>query len=96
MKIRISLLIYKYEKKLWDYDVRFYGAEERPDGRRRGQEAVQPGLLVARLKGYGTLSVCHGQLVARPWGDLSPHLHSLLKLCAEQRVAGKYKQGRRL
>ena len=47
---------------------------------------MQPGPLVARLKGYGTL--CQGQLVAGPWGDLSPHLHSLLKLCAEQRVAG--------
>ena len=47
---------------------------------------MQPGPLVARLRGYGTL--CQGQLVAGPWGDLSPHLHSLLKLCAEQRVAG--------
>ena len=66
--------------------MRFHGAEGRPDGRRRGQEEVQPGPLVARLRGFGTL--CEGQLVAGPWGDLSPHLHSLLKLCAEQRVAG--------
>ena len=28
-----------------------------------------------------------GQLVAGPWGDLSPHLHQLLKLFAESRVA---------
>ena len=83
---RAEKLTYEYEKKLWDYDVRFHGAEERPDGRRRGQQEVQPGPLVSRLRGYGTL--CQGQLVAGPWGDLSPHLHSLLKLCAEQRVAG--------
>ena len=83
---RAAKLTYEYEKKLWDYDVRFHGAEGRPDGRRRGQEEVQPGPLVARLRGYGTL--CQGQLVAGPWGYLSPHLHSLLKLCAEQRVAG--------
>ena len=34
---------------------------------------------------YGALS--EGQLVAGPWGDLSPHLHQLLKLFAESRVA---------
>ena len=73
----------EYEKKLWNYDTRFYGAELRPDGqrRRRRQQEPQPGPLVNRLWGYGTL--CEGQLVAGPWGDLSPHLHSLLKLCAE-------------
>ena len=83
---RAAKLTYEYEKKLWEYDVRFHGAEGRPDGRRRGQEETQPGPLVTRLRGFGTL--CEGQLVAGPWGDLSPHLHSLLKLCAEQRVAG--------
>ena len=73
----------EYEKKLWKYDTRFHGAEPRPDGqrRRRRQQEPQPGPLVNRLWGYGTL--CEGQLVAGPWGDLSPHLHSLLKLCAE-------------
>ena len=68
----------------WTYDERFHGADPRPDGRRRGQEEPQPGPLVTRLRGYGTL--CEGQLVAGPWGDLSPHLHALLKLCAELRV----------
>ena len=75
----------EYEKKLWIYDTRFHGAEPRPDGRRRGQEEPRTGPLVTRLRGYGTL--CEGQLVAGPWGDISPHLHSLLKLCAELRVA---------
>ena len=55
-----------------------------PEARRLS--SVQPGPLVARLKGYGTQ--CQGQLVAGPWRVLSPHLHSLLQLCAEQRVAG--------
>ena len=31
--------------------------------------------------------LCQGQLVAGPWGDLSPHLHQLLRLFAESRVA---------
>ena len=31
--------------------------------------------------------VVEGQLVAGPWGDLPPHLHQLLKLFAESRVA---------
>ena len=53
---------YEYKKKLWQYDVRFHGAEERPDGRRRGQHEAQPGPLVARLRGFGTL--WDGQLVA--------------------------------
>jgi hypothetical protein len=83
---RADRLTYEYEKKLWDYDVRFHGAEPRPDGRRRGQQEARPGPLVSRLRGYGLL--CQGQLVAGPWGDLSPHLHALLKICAEQRVEG--------
>ena len=82
---RAEKLLMEYEKKLWIYDTRFHGAEPRPDGRRRGQEEPQLGLLVSRLWGYGTL--CEGQLVAGPWGDLSPHLHSLFKLCEELRVA---------
>ena len=81
---RAAKLTYEYEKKLWTYDERFHGADPRPDGRRRGQEEPQPGSLVTRLRGYDTL--CEGQLVAGPWGDLSPHLHALLKLCAELRV----------
>ena len=83
---RTAKLTYEYEKKLWDYNVRFHGAEGRPDGRRRGQEEVQPGPLVERLRGFGTL--CEGQLVAGPWEDLPPQLNFPLKLCAEQRVAG--------
>ena len=31
--------------------------------------------------------LCQGQLVAGPWGDPSPHLHQLLRLFAESRVA---------
>ena len=39
---------------------------------------------MARFRGYGSLS--QGQLVAGPWGEVSPHFHCLIKLCAEQRV----------
>ena len=37
-------LTYEYEKKLWEYDSRFHGTEERPDGRRLGQLEVQRSL----------------------------------------------------
>ena len=50
-----------------------------------GQPEPVPGPLVARFRNYGGLS--EGQLVAGPRGDLSPHLHQLLKLFAESRVA---------
>ena len=43
--LRADRLTYEYEKKLWEYDSRFHGAELRPDGRRRGQQEVQPGRL---------------------------------------------------
>ena len=82
---RAEKLPAEYEKKLWTYDTRFHNTQPRPDGRRRGQAEVQPGPLVSRFRGYGSL--CEGQFVAGPWGDLSPHLHALLKLCAELRVA---------
>ena len=51
----------------------------------RGQPEPAPGPLVARFRSYGGL--CQGQLVAGPWGELSPHLHQLLKIFAESRVA---------
>ena len=50
-----------------------------------GQPEPPPGPLVARFRGLGGLE--HGQLVAGPWGDLSPHLHQLLLTFAESRVA---------
>ena len=40
---------------------------------------------MTRFRGLGGLS--EGQLVAGPWGDLSPHLHQLLRAFAESRVA---------
>ena len=42
---------------------------------RRQPEPVA-GPLVARFWSFGGL--CEGQLVAVPWGDLSPYLHQLL------------------
>ena len=40
---------------------------------------------MARVWSFGGL--CEEQLVAGPWRDLCPHLHQLLKLFAESRVA---------
>ena len=51
----------------------------------QGQPEPPPGPLLARFRNLGGLS--EGQLVAGPWGDLSPHFHQLLKLFAESRVA---------
>ena len=51
----------------------------------RGQPEPVPGPLVARFRSYGGL--CQGKLVAGPWGELSPHLHQLLKIFAESPVA---------
>ena len=80
-KRRAAALTAEYEAKLRGYDVRFHGAEPRL----RGQPLPPPGPLVTRFRGLGGLS--EGQLVAGPWGDLSPHLHQLLRTFAESRVA---------
>ena len=67
--------------------MRFHGALPwlpKPVGEPRPPEP-ESGPLLARFRLQGSLS--QGQLVAGPWGDLSPHFHSLLKLFAEQRVA---------
>ena len=72
---------HEYEMKLHDYDVRFHGATQR----RAGQLEPPPGPLVARFRDLGGLE--DGQLVAGPWGDLSPDLHKLLLVFAESRVA---------
>ena len=71
---RAGGLTKEYERVLRGYDVRFHGAEPLV----QGQPEPVPGPLVARFRNYGGLS--EGQLVAGPWGDLSPHLHQLLKL----------------
>ena len=78
---RAAGLTKEYERVLRDYDVRFHGAEPQV----QGQPEPAPGPLVTRFRNYGGLS--EGQLVAGPWGDISPHLHQLLKLFAESRVA---------
>ena len=78
---RAVRLTTEYEAKLRDYDVRFHGA--RPW--RRGEPQPVAGPLVARFRGMGGLE--EGQLVAGPWGDVSPDLHQLLKTFAESRVA---------
>ena len=52
---------------------------------RRGEPEPVPGPLVARFRGLGGLA--EGQLVAGPWGDVSPDLHQLLKTFAESRAA---------
>ena len=67
--------------KLHDYDVRFHGAARR----RAGELEPPPGPLVTRFRDLGGLE--GGQLVAGPWGDLSPDLHKLLLVFAESRVA---------
>ena len=78
---RAGKLTKEYESVLRGYDVRFHGAAPMV----RGQPEPAAGPLVARFRSYGGL--CQGQLVAGPWGDLSPHLHQLLRLFAESRVA---------
>ena len=78
---RAAKLTQEYESTLRGYDVRFHGAEPRL----RGQPEPPCGPLVARFRSFGGL--CQGQLVAGPWGDLSPHFHQLLKIFAESRVA---------
>jgi hypothetical protein len=77
----LKSLTTEYEAILRGYDVRFHGAEPRVEG----QPEPAPGPLVTRFRGFGALT--EGQLVAGPWGDLSPHLHQLLKTFAESRVA---------
>ena len=78
---RAGRLAAEYEAKLRDYDVRFHGALPL----RRGEPEPVPGPLVARFRGLGGLE--EGQLVAGPWGDVSPDLHQLLKTFAESRAA---------
>ena len=83
VKNRAGKLTKEYKSVLRGYDVRFHGAAPRV----RGQPEPAAGPLVARFRSFGGL--CQGQLVAGPWGDLSPHLHQLLRLFAESRVAAK-------
>ena len=78
---RAARLTHEYEMKLHDYDVRFHGAAQR----RAGELEPPPGPLVTRFRDLGGLE--DGQLVAGPWGDLSPDLHKLLLVFAESRVA---------
>ena len=70
---RADALTKEYKRVLRGYDIRFHGAQPLL----QGQPEPAPGPLLARFRGYGALS--EGQLVAGPWGDLSPHLHQLLK-----------------
>ena len=67
--------------KLHDYDVWFHGAARR----RAGELEPPPSPLVTRFRDLGGLK--DGQLVAGPWGELSPDLHKLLLVFAESRVA---------
>ena len=86
---RASRLTYEYEEVLRGFDVRFHEAQPR-QARELGQPPPPeppPGPLLARFRGCGGLN--QGQLVAGPWGDLSPHFHSLLKVFAEERVAAR-------
>jgi hypothetical protein len=78
---RAGRLTNEYEAKLRTYDERFHGALPRVEG----EPEPAPGPLVSRFRGLGGLA--RGQLVAGPWGDLSPHLHQLLRHFAESRVA---------
>jgi hypothetical protein len=78
---RAVKLTSEYEAILRGYDVRFHGAAPRVEG----EPEPAPGPLVTRFRGFGALT--EGQLVAGPWGDLSPHLHQLLRIFAESRVA---------
>ena len=61
--------------------VRFHGLAQR----RGGELEPPPGPLVTRFRHLGGLE--DGELVAGPWGDLSPDLHKLLLCFAESRVA---------
>jgi hypothetical protein len=63
---RARKLTTEYEAILRGYDVRFHGAEPRVEG----LPEPAPGPLVTRFRGLGALT--EGQLVAGPWGDLSP------------------------
>ena len=86
---RARRLTYEYEEVLRGFDVRFHSAQPR-QLRVTGEPAPpEPpsGPLLSRFRGCGGLS--QGQLVAGPWGDLSPHFHSLLKVFAEERVAAR-------
>ena len=77
---RAARLTWEYESILRGYDMRYHGAAPVVEG-----EAEPPsGPLLSRFRSYGGL--CEGKLVAGPWGDLSPHLHQLLKLFAVTRV----------
>ena len=78
---RAARLCHEYEMKLHTYDVRFHGAAQR----RGGELEPPPGPLVTRFRHLGGLE--DGELVAGPWGDLSPDLHKLLLCFAESRVA---------
>ena len=78
---RANCLTQEYERVLRGYDVRYHGAAPLV----RGQPEPPSGPLLTRFRSYGGL--CEGQLVAGPWGDLSPHLHQLLKLFAESQMA---------
>ena len=71
------------------YDVRFHGALPLKPCEQGQSQPPEPdfGPLLERFRALGGLS--QGQLVAGPWGDLSPHFHSLLKLFSEQRVAAQ-------
>ena len=78
---RATELSTAYERALWKYDTRFYGAAPRG----RAEPLPPPGPLVHRLRSFGRLQT----LVAGPWGDLSDDFHELLKLMAETRVANQ-------
>ena len=78
---RANKLTGEYEGTLRGYDVRFHGSAPLV----RGQPEPAPGPLVARFRSLGGLE--DGKLVAGPWGELSPHLHLLLKVFGESRVA---------
>ena len=78
---RANCLTKEYEHVLRGYDIRFHNAQPLV----QGQPEPAPGPLLARFRNLGGLT--EGQLVAGPWGDLSPDFHQLLKLFAESRVA---------
>ena len=78
---RANCLTREYEHVLRGYDIRFHNAQPLV----QGQPEPAPGPLLARFRNLGGLT--EGQLVAGPWGDLSPDFHQLLKLFAESRVA---------
>ena len=69
---RAGKLTKEYKSILRGYKIHFHRAALMV---RRQPEPVA-GPLVARFWSFGGL--CEGQLVAVPWGDLSPYLHQLL------------------